>query len=70
MDLRKLGVFCFLDGLNGPQVTQFAWLMLLSPGETRTPCAHALTRTIRQERHTYASCHSARMAAPSPMNAR
>lgn len=24
MDLGKLGVFCFLDGLNGPQVTQFA----------------------------------------------
>jgi probable F420-dependent oxidoreductase len=24
MDLKKLGVFCFLDGLNGPQVKQLA----------------------------------------------
>jgi hypothetical protein len=24
MDLKKLGVFCFLDGLTGPQVKQFA----------------------------------------------
>jgi hypothetical protein len=28
MDLKKLGVFCFLDGLNGGQVKQFAQCVL------------------------------------------
>ncbi len=56
MDLSKLGVFCFLDGLNGPQVTQFAqkverlgysalWFAETVGRECFTLAAHLLSHT-------------------------